>query len=187
MPSARLRSRRRLNYRRGGRGGHGGGPPNEDHPDDILPERCRPSVVAMEACCGAHHLGRVLREAQKNDERDAEAIAEAATRPTMRFVELKSESPARSPDLRELSRQLLPAPTLARNSFGSNSPSVLVAMAHLVTVSAIATAGPLSPLSHELMTCELFCTNARISSGVCYCVWVAEELETGRARDGTSE
>src|SRR5215216_1517990 len=65
-------------------------------------------VVAMEACCGAHHLGRVLREqghevrlmspeyvqpyvkAQKNDERDAEAIAEAATRPTMRFVERKS-------------------------------------------------------------------------------------------------
>ena len=67
-------------------------------------------VVAMGACCGAHHLGRVLREqghevrlmspeyvqpyvkAQKNDERDAEAIAEAATRPTMRRVELKSEA-----------------------------------------------------------------------------------------------
>ena len=66
-------------------------------------------VVAMEACCGAHHLGRLLRaqghevrlmspeyvrpyvKAQKNDDRDAEAIAEAATRPTMRFVELKSE------------------------------------------------------------------------------------------------
>jgi transposase len=27
--------------------------------------------------------------AQKNDDRDAEAIAEAATRPTMRFVPLK--------------------------------------------------------------------------------------------------
>jgi transposase len=69
-------------------------------------KRC---VVAMEACCGAHHLGRVLRaqghevrlmspeyvrpyvKSQKNDDRDAEAIAEAATRPTMRFVELKSE------------------------------------------------------------------------------------------------
>jgi transposase len=67
-------------------------------------------VMAMEACCGAHHLGRLLRgqghevrlmpaeyvrpyvKAQKNDERDAEAIAEAATRPTMRFVELKSEA-----------------------------------------------------------------------------------------------
>jgi transposase len=67
-----------------------------------------PCVVAMEACCGAHHLGRLLQaqghtvrlmspdyvrpyvKAQKNDDRDAEAIAEAATRPTMRFVELKS-------------------------------------------------------------------------------------------------
>jgi transposase len=67
-------------------------------------------MMAMEACCGAHHLGRRLRDqghqvrlmspeyvrpyvkAQKNDDRDAEAIAEAATRPTMRFVELKSET-----------------------------------------------------------------------------------------------
>ena len=67
-------------------------------------------VVAMEACCGAHHLGRLLVaqghevrlmspeyvrpyvKAQKNDDRDAEAIAEAATRPTMRFVALKSEA-----------------------------------------------------------------------------------------------
>lgn len=30
-------------------------------------------------------------KAQKNDDRDAEAIAEAATRPTMRFVPLKAE------------------------------------------------------------------------------------------------
>jgi len=68
-----------------------------------------PCVVAMEACCGAHHIGRALAaighevrlmspeyvrpyvKAQKNDDRDAEAIAEAATRPTMRFVTLKSE------------------------------------------------------------------------------------------------
>lgn len=66
-------------------------------------------VMAMEACCGAHHLGRILQtqghevrlmspeyvrpyvKAQKNDDRDAEAIAEAASRPTMRFVELKSQ------------------------------------------------------------------------------------------------
>ena len=65
-------------------------------------------VVAMEACCGAHHLGRVFAEAghevrlmspeyvlpyvkaQKNDDRDAEAIAEAAMRPTMRFVPVKT-------------------------------------------------------------------------------------------------
>ena len=30
-------------------------------------------------------------KAQKNDDRDAEGIAEAASRPTMRFVELKSQ------------------------------------------------------------------------------------------------
>ena len=33
---------------------------------------------------------RPYLKAQKNDDRDAEGIAEAATRPTMRFVELKS-------------------------------------------------------------------------------------------------
>ena len=69
-----------------------------------------PCVVAMEACCGAHHVGRGAAtlghqvrlmppeyvrpyvKAQKNDDRDAEAIAEAATRPTMRFVPLKAEA-----------------------------------------------------------------------------------------------
>jgi transposase len=34
----------------------------------------------------------LIVKAQKNDELDAEAIAEAATRPTMRFVEVKSEA-----------------------------------------------------------------------------------------------
>ena len=66
-------------------------------------------VVAMEACCGAHTLGRLFAahgheirlmspeyvrpyvKAQKNDDRDAEGIAEAASRPTMGFVKLKSQ------------------------------------------------------------------------------------------------
>ena len=74
-----------------------------------LASKLSPCVIAMEACCGAHHLGRVFSaqahtvrlmspeyvrpyvQAQKNDDRDAEAIAEAATRPTMRFVTLKRE------------------------------------------------------------------------------------------------
>jgi transposase len=72
--------------------------------------KLRPCTVAMEACCGAHHVGRSAEKqghqvrlmppeyvrpyvkAQKNDDRDAEAIAEAATRPTMRFVPLKEEA-----------------------------------------------------------------------------------------------
>lgn len=66
-------------------------------------------TVALEACCGAHHVGRLFAarghevmlmspehvrpyvRAQKNDDNDAVGIAEAATRPTMRFVELKSQ------------------------------------------------------------------------------------------------
>jgi transposase len=33
-----------------------------------------------------------VKAQKKNDERDAEAIAEAATRPTMRCVEIKNEA-----------------------------------------------------------------------------------------------
>ena len=68
----------------------------------------RPCLVGMEACAGAHHVARRLAayghdarlipakyvkpflKGHKNDYRDAEAIAEAVGRPTMRFVPLKS-------------------------------------------------------------------------------------------------
>jgi transposase len=61
-----------------------------------------PCLIGMEACVGAHHLSRKLkilgREArlmpakyvQKNDFRDAEAIAEAVRRPTIKFVATKT-------------------------------------------------------------------------------------------------
>ena len=65
-------------------------------------------LVGIEACASAHFWGRELRglghevrlmppsyvkpyvKRQKNDAADAEAICEAVTRPTMRFVEVKS-------------------------------------------------------------------------------------------------
>ena len=67
-----------------------------------------PCLIGMEACVGAHHLSRRLQalghdtrmmpalyvkaylKGQKNDFRDAEAIAEAVQRPTMRFVPTKT-------------------------------------------------------------------------------------------------
>lgn len=76
-------------------------------------------IVAMEACCGAHHLGRIFVaqghevrlmspeyvrpyvKSNKNDDLDAEAIAEAASRPTMRFVVVKSQ---RQSDVQALHR-----------------------------------------------------------------------------------
>jgi transposase len=67
-----------------------------------------PTEVALEACAGSHHWGRVLGgmghrvrlippqyvkpfvKRSKNDRNDAEAISEAASRPTMRSVPVKS-------------------------------------------------------------------------------------------------
>jgi transposase len=78
-----------------------------------------PCLVGMEACVGAHHLSRRLKalghdarlmparyvraylKGNKNDFRDAEAIAEAVQRPTMRFVATKT---AEQLDLQALHR-----------------------------------------------------------------------------------
>jgi transposase len=67
-------------------------------------------LIGMEACAGAHHWGRQLREMGhevrlmppsyvkpyvkrgKTDSADAAAICEAVTRPSMRFVPVKSEA-----------------------------------------------------------------------------------------------
>jgi transposase len=85
---------------------------------DVVTELA-PTTIAMEACASAHHWGRrFLAEGRavrlinprfvkpfvrgsKNDAVDAEAIYEAATRPTMRFVPVKS---AEQQDLQSLHR-----------------------------------------------------------------------------------
>lgn len=70
--------------------------------------KLEPTVVGIEACGGAHHWARVLRglghqvkllppqyakayvKRGKNDAADAEALCEAMSRPTMRFVPVKT-------------------------------------------------------------------------------------------------
>ena len=72
-------------------------------------EKLPPCIVGMEACLSAHFVSRALRalghqpriipaiyvkpfvKGQKNDYNDAEAIAEAALRPNLRFVQEKSQ------------------------------------------------------------------------------------------------
>jgi len=67
-----------------------------------------PCLIGMEACASAHHWGRMLErfghtvrlmapqfvkpyvKTNKNDAADAEAICEAVSRPSMRFVPIKS-------------------------------------------------------------------------------------------------
>lgn len=68
-----------------------------------------PMLIGIEACGGAYYWARKLTKlghtvkpmapqhvkayvkSQKNDKRDAEAICEAVSRPTMRFVSIKTE------------------------------------------------------------------------------------------------
>jgi transposase len=68
----------------------------------------KPCLIGIEACGGAHYWARVFKgmghtvkmmspqfvkpyvKSNKNDANDAEAIAEAVTRPTMRFVPIKT-------------------------------------------------------------------------------------------------
>ena len=82
-------------------------------------------VVAMEACATAHGWGREIERVghmvrlippidvrpfvkrQKNDAADAEAIVEAASRPTMRFVAVKSRSAAGAEAMLFRTRDLL--------------------------------------------------------------------------------
>ncbi|AVA25757.1 IS110 family insertion sequence transposase domain-containing protein (plasmid) [Rhizobium sp. NXC24] len=82
-------------------------------------ERAAPAIVGMESCAGSQWIARKIQalghrvrlipaqfvkpyvKSNKSDIIDAEAIAEAATRPTMRFAALKSEEQA---DLQALHR-----------------------------------------------------------------------------------
>jgi transposase len=88
----------------------------------VLPylARLEPCVIAMEACGGANYWAREMKDlghevkliapqyvkpyvkGNKNDYNDAEAIAEAAQRPTMRFVPIKS---VEQQDIQNLHRQ----------------------------------------------------------------------------------
>jgi len=93
-----------------------------------------PTCIGMEACGGAHYWARRFREhghevklmapqfvapyrkANKNDLRDAEAIAEALTRPTMRFVPVKSVAQQELQALHRVRERLMKARTALINA-----------------------------------------------------------------------
>lgn len=95
--------------------------------------QCEPCLVAMEACGSAHYWARELRtlghevrliapqfvkpyvKSGKNDANDAEAICEAASRPTMRYVEVKSAEQQASQALHRIRSRLIRARTALVN------------------------------------------------------------------------
>lgn len=88
-------------------------------------DRAEPTIVGMEACPGSQWLARKLAalghdvrivparfvkpyiKSNKNDLIDAEAIAEAVSRPTMRFVEVKTEEQVDGQALHRIRQQLV--------------------------------------------------------------------------------
>ncbi|HCM1331477.1 TPA: IS110 family transposase [Vibrio parahaemolyticus] len=96
-----------------------------------------PVTIAMEACCGAHWLARKCQEyghqvklippqyvkpyvkSHKNDFIDSDAIAEAATRPRMRFVSPKTEQAQLGVVIRRVRTGYIRERTATMNRIGS--------------------------------------------------------------------
>src|SRR5487761_2046510 len=99
-----------------------------------------PAVVAMEACGSAHYWARKLRElghevkliaaqfvrpfvkSNKTDAADAQAIWEAAQRPGMKFVAVKSEAQQSVLTLHRVREQLVKMRTMQINRKRSIDP-----------------------------------------------------------------
>jgi transposase len=95
--------------------------------------KLEPCLVGMEACGSAHHWAREIeqlghtvklmspqfvkpyRKGNKNDPNDAEAICEAVTRPSMRFVPIKSGAQQEIQALHRVREQLLKSRTALVN------------------------------------------------------------------------
>src|ERR1700676_4466932 len=100
-------------------------------------------LIGMEACSGAHFLGRALREqghevrlmpaqyvkpyvqTNKSDFLDAEAIAEAVQRPRMRFVPIKTEEQLDLQALHRVRERWVMRRTLRERPYPTR-PSVLI-------------------------------------------------------------
>lgn len=93
----------------------------------------QPCLIGMEACGGAHHwarkfsfLGHEVKlmapqyvkpyvKTNKNDANDAEAIAEAVTRPNMRFVPMKQKSQQDIQNLHRVRQRMIKNRTAVSN------------------------------------------------------------------------
>jgi transposase len=134
-----------------------------------------PVTVGMEACSGAHYWARRLREqghvvklmapqyvkpyvkTNKNDLRDAEAIAEAVTRPSMRFVPIKEVAQQDIQALHRVRERLVGARTALVNEmhgllseYGIVLPKGVNAFRKALMEKLEAEADKLTPLGHEL-------------------------------------
>jgi transposase len=134
-----------------------------------------PVLIGMEACGGAHYWARRFREhghevklmapqfvkpyvkSNKNDSRDAEAIAEAVTRPTMRFVPTKDVDQQDIQALHRVRERLMGERTALvnevhglMNEYGIVLPKGVSNFRHAVVGKLEAEKDKLSALSQEM-------------------------------------
>ena len=135
-----------------------------------------PTLIGMEACGGAHFLARLLREqghdariipaqfvkpfvkSQKNDFLDAEAIAEAVQRPTMRFVPVKTEEQLDMQTLHRVRDRLVGCRTALINQVravllerGLTFARGRASMAHVVAELVAADTDDITPATREML------------------------------------
>jgi transposase len=134
-----------------------------------------PLRIGMEACGGAHYWARRFRahghevrliapqfvkayvKSPKNDARDAEAICEAVTRPTMRFVPIKRVEPQDLQALHRIRERLITARTALvneirglLNEYGMVLPQSLAKFRALIVDRLEADQAKLTALSTEV-------------------------------------
>jgi transposase len=136
-----------------------------------------PLVIGMEACGGAHYWARRFREhghtpklmapqfvkpyvkANKNDPGDAEAICEAVTRPTMRFVPIKEVAQQDLQSLHRARERVVKARTALVNEIRGLGMEYGIVLPHGVTkfrqtfrATFEVEQDKLTPLSRELFS-----------------------------------
>ena len=134
-----------------------------------------PVTIGLEACGGAHYWARQLRQhgphvtlmapqfvkpsgtSNKNDRRDAEAIAAAVTRPTMRFVPIKDVDPQDIHALHRGRERLISARTALinavhglRHAYGIVMPTGGPKFRHAVVEKLASEKAKLTPLGQEM-------------------------------------
>lgn len=151
-----------------------------------------PLRIGMEACGGAHYWARCFREyghdvrliapqfikayvkSPKNDARDAEAICEAVTRPTMRFVPIKRVEQQDLQALHRVRERLIKARTALVNEirgllheYGIILPQGITKFRRLIVQRLEADQAQLTPCSRELfwhLYEELLALDKRLAS-----------------------
>jgi transposase len=151
-----------------------------------------PTTIGMEACGGAHYWARCLRaqghevtlmapqfvkpyvKSNKNDRRDAEAIAEAMTRPSMRFVPVKDVAHQDIQALHRVRERLVTARTALVNEmrgllaeYGMVLPQGVAQFRQALVRTLEAAQTKLTPLSQALFH-TLFEEFGRLAKEVAY-------------------